>query len=99
MRVEPSELSNLELTQPEHSMAIIKLSLLVAAATALAPTPTLRTVSRRSFGGLVVAAPGVASAAGTKLENGQALPDGALQFAAAPLRADRALVIAAVAQS
>mmetsp|Transcript_36229 Transcript_36229/g.122678 ORF Transcript_36229/g.122678 Transcript_36229/m.122678 type:complete len:172 (+) Transcript_36229:62-577(+) len=61
-------------------MALTKLSLLVAAATALAPTPTLRTVSRRSFGGLVVAAPGVASAAGTKLENGQALPDGALQF-------------------
>ena len=45
-------------------MALIKLSLLVAAATALAPAPTLRTVSRRSFGGLVVAAPGVASAAG-----------------------------------
>ena len=65
-------------------MALTKLSLLVAAATALAPAPTLRTVSRRSFGGLVVAAPGVASAAGTKLENGQALPDGALQSAAAP---------------
>ena len=71
-------------------MALIKLSLLVAAATALAPTPTLRTVSRRSFGGLVVAAPGVASAAGTKLENGQALPDGALQSAAAPCAHARA---------
>jgi hypothetical protein len=82
---EPLPTQHLELTQP--SMALIKLSLLVAAATALAPAPTLRTVSRRSFGGLVVAAPGVASAAGTKLENGQALPDGALQSAAAPSRA------------
>ena len=57
--------------------------LLLAGAYALAPS---RQLSRRSIlkgapsiGAALIAAPGMASAAGSALENGKALPDGAAQ--------------------
>lgn len=55
----------------------------VAVAVSLAPQASRVSVPRRAIvvgAPLVVGVPGLASAAGTKLENGQALPEGAAQF-------------------